>query len=141
MNRLTRDGTAEPISRDQILRRKRGQGNIHFPCSTDHEQDWESYPVDPHSCYMCDHTYMHSLRRPHAVTASFFVLLVFCFIGHVVFSEHFCTNQCRFPLPDGVFSTLCDHGLDFLHQLRAVLMGTKSCTKILNFSTMPSEIS
>ena len=27
---LTRDGTAEPISRDQILRRKRGQGNIHF---------------------------------------------------------------------------------------------------------------
>ena len=28
MSRLTRDGTAEPISRDQILRRERGQGNI-----------------------------------------------------------------------------------------------------------------
>ena len=27
---LTRDGTAEPVSRDQILRRERGQGNIHF---------------------------------------------------------------------------------------------------------------
>ena len=40
MNRLTRDATAEPISRDQILRHVRGQGNIHFPCSADHEQDW-----------------------------------------------------------------------------------------------------
>ena len=29
MGRLTRDGTAEPVSRDQILRREqRGQGNI-----------------------------------------------------------------------------------------------------------------
>ena len=28
---LTRDGTAEPISRDQILRHARGQGNIIFP--------------------------------------------------------------------------------------------------------------
>ena len=30
MSRLTRDGTAELVSRDQILRRERGQGNIHF---------------------------------------------------------------------------------------------------------------
>ena len=37
--RLTRDGTAEPVSRNQILRRERGQGNIHFPCSADHKQD------------------------------------------------------------------------------------------------------
>ena len=21
----------------------------------DHEQDWQPYPVDPYSCYMCDH--------------------------------------------------------------------------------------
>ena len=35
MSRLTRDETAEPVSRDQVLRREhRGQGNIHFPsCS------------------------------------------------------------------------------------------------------------
>ena len=38
MSRLTRDGTAEPVSRDQILRHERGQGNIHFSCSADHEQ-------------------------------------------------------------------------------------------------------
>ena len=31
MSRLTRDGTAEPVSRDQILRRERGQGNTPFP--------------------------------------------------------------------------------------------------------------
>ena len=40
MSRLTRDGKTEPVSRDQILRRKRGQGNIDFPFSADHEQDW-----------------------------------------------------------------------------------------------------
>ena len=47
MSRLTRDGTAEPVSRDQILRRERGQVNINFPCSADHEQDWQPCPVDP----------------------------------------------------------------------------------------------
>ena len=53
MSRLTRDGTAELVSRDQILRRARGQGNIHFPCSADHEQDWQPYPGDPYSA-ICD---------------------------------------------------------------------------------------
>ena len=63
MSRLTRDGTAEPVSRDQILRRERGQGNIIFPRSADHVQDWQLYPVDPYSYYMCedyDHTYIHT---------------------------------------------------------------------------------
>ena len=49
MNRLTRDGTPEPVSRDQILRREqRGLGNFRFPCSADHKQDWQPYPVDPY---------------------------------------------------------------------------------------------
>ena len=38
MSRLTRDGTAEPVSRDQNFRHARGQENTHFPCSADHEQ-------------------------------------------------------------------------------------------------------
>ena len=59
MSRLTRDGTAEPVSRDQILRHERGQGNIYFSCSADHVQDWQPYPVDPCSCYMCDYIYIH----------------------------------------------------------------------------------
>ena len=58
ISRLTRDGTTEPVSRDQILGRERGQENVHFPCSADHEQDCQPYPIDPYSCSMCDHTYM-----------------------------------------------------------------------------------
>ena len=38
LRRLTRDGTAEPVSRDQILRHERGQGKIHISCSVDHVQ-------------------------------------------------------------------------------------------------------
>ena len=71
MSRLTRDGTAEPVSRDQILRHARGQGNVHFPCSADHEQDWQPHPVDPYSAICDDHTYIHTyisyklLAKPH----------------------------------------------------------------------------
>ena len=54
MSRADAGRTAEPVSRDQILRRERGQGNIHFPCSADYEQDWQPYLVDPCSCQMCD---------------------------------------------------------------------------------------
>ena len=54
MSRLTWDGTAEPVSRDQMLRRVRGQRNINFPCSADHEQDWQPYPLSN------DHTHIHA---------------------------------------------------------------------------------
>ena len=56
MSRLTRDGTAEPVSRDEILRGRRGQATNIFPCSADHEQDWQFYPVDPHSPINDDHS-------------------------------------------------------------------------------------
>ena len=55
MSRLTQDGTAEPVSRDQILRHVRRQGNNNFPCSADHDQDWQPYPVDPYSAICDDH--------------------------------------------------------------------------------------
>ena len=41
-----RDGRT--VSRDQILRREWGQGKTHFPCSADHEEDWQSYSVGTH---------------------------------------------------------------------------------------------
>ena len=69
MSRLTRDGTAESVSRDQILRHARGQGNIHFPCSADHEQDWQSYPVDPCSA-ICDDD-DHTLHTVHTTWQGF----------------------------------------------------------------------
>ena len=58
MSRLTRDGTAEPVSRDQILMHVRGKGNINFPYSADHEQDSQPYLVDPYSAICDDHTYI-----------------------------------------------------------------------------------
>ena len=45
-----------PNPSGQILRRERGPGNINVHCSAEHEQDWQPYPVDPYSCFMCDHT-------------------------------------------------------------------------------------
>ena len=76
MSRLARDGTAEPVSRDQILRHERGQGKIIFPVQlitsrignlrvvTNENQyfeiqnleilefwNWQNYPVDPYPCY------------------------------------------------------------------------------------------
>ena len=67
MNRLTRDGTTEPVSRDQILRHARGQGNVHFSCPADHEQDWQPYPVDPYSAICDDHTYIHTYYEPFTI--------------------------------------------------------------------------
>ena len=58
-SRLTRDGTVEFVSRDQILRRERGQGKVYFLCSADNEQDWQPYLVDPYSAVNDDHTYIH----------------------------------------------------------------------------------
>ena len=62
MSRLTRDGTAKPVSRDQIiLRRERGQGIIIFSCLPDHvQEDWQPYPVDPYSAIRDDHTYIYT---------------------------------------------------------------------------------
>ena len=55
-----RDGTAEPVSRDQILRCERREGSVSFPCSADHEQDWQTYLVDPHSAICYDHSYIRT---------------------------------------------------------------------------------
>ena len=44
---LTRDGTAEPASRDQILRRELWQGEVDFRCPAEHNQDWQSYRLIP----------------------------------------------------------------------------------------------
>ena len=53
---------AEPVSRGQIIRHGQGQGNIDFPCSAGHEQDWQPYTVDPY--IICDdHTYILVRRR------------------------------------------------------------------------------
>ena len=80
MNRLTRDGTAEPVSRDQILRHARGQGNVHFPCSADHEQDLQPYPVDPYSAICDDHTNT-SVQHVHPRCVTLLTILATCSSG------------------------------------------------------------
>ena len=61
-SRLTRDGTAELVSRNQILRRERGQGNTNdFPCSADHGRGWKPNPVDPYSCYLVYVMIIHTI--------------------------------------------------------------------------------
>ena len=110
MSRLTRDGTAEPVSRDQILRRERGQGNGYFSCSADHEQDWQPYPVDPYSCYMCDHAYIQQLSQSRCLSLllamSSRVYLFFPPRGHEPpptlrdrFNPHLSLQNRRFPIP------------------------------------------
>ena len=73
MSKLAWDGTAEPVSRHHFFRRERGQINIQFPCSADHEQDWQPYPVDL-SLAICDdhiyiHTYTHNSSTVHKYLA------------------------------------------------------------------------
>ena len=61
MSRLTRDGTAERVSRDQILRHERGQEKfvlIHVSLTT--SKIGKPYPVDPYSATSEDHTYIHT---------------------------------------------------------------------------------
>ena len=98
MSRLTRDGTAEPVSRDQILRHARGQGNIHFPCSADHEQDWQPYPVDPYSAIICDgNTYIHIYICIHTYIyiCILLVQIILCTVAPV-------------PQKEGGLKILCD---------------------------------
>ena len=81
VSRLMRDGTAEPVSRDQILRHEYGQGIIHFPCSADHEQDWQLYPVDPCSYYnICDH-------KTDRYSCSWYVCMFSTYGHHLLIAE------------------------------------------------------
>ena len=98
--------------RDQILRHVRGQGNVHFPCSADHEQDWQPYPVDPYSAMCDDHTYIHippwedqcgewhrmtRMTGPDcAVMCNFINIHTYI---HMVFKRYVCTmDYCRVTL-------------------------------------------
>ena len=77
MSKLTRDGTAEPVSRDQILRRERTSNNSFSLLAADHEKDWQPCPVvraihtnivlHTHT-YRCSYThilriYMHIIQQ------------------------------------------------------------------------------
>ena len=60
MSELTRDGTAEPVSRDEIFGREREQGKKHSSCAADHEQVWQPYPIHPYFTESVDHICIHN---------------------------------------------------------------------------------
>ena len=64
MGRLTRNETAKPVSRDEVFRRGRRQGEKYLPCSAHHEQDWEPCPVDPYTLLKVTtvHAYIHNIH-------------------------------------------------------------------------------
>ena len=74
MSRLTRDGTAEPVSRDQILRREQRQRNIHFSCSVTTSRIGNLAWLILTLAICDDHTYIHTRKvlclpnRPGIVT-------------------------------------------------------------------------
>ena len=54
MSRLTGTGRLN-TSRETKISGAYGDRRIFiFPCSADHEQDWQPYPVDPYSAIICD---------------------------------------------------------------------------------------
>ena len=63
MSRLTRNGTAEPVSRDQILRHARGQGNIIFPVQLTTSRIGNLARLIHTLLYaMTIHTYIHTIN-------------------------------------------------------------------------------
>ena len=64
MSRLTRDGTAEPVSRDQIRRHARGQGNIIFPVQLTTSRIGNLTRLIHTLLYvMTVHTYIHTVKK------------------------------------------------------------------------------
>ena len=59
-NGLTRDRTAEPSSRDQVIMRVRGHGKIHFRCTADNRTGLATITVNVYSAVCYDHLYIHS---------------------------------------------------------------------------------
>ena len=72
MGSLTRDGTAEPVSRDQILRHERERGNVHFSCSADHVQDWHRL-IHTLAIFATIHTYILGIRFNISISTYFFI--------------------------------------------------------------------
>ena len=60
---MARNETAEPVSRDQILRRDRGQGNINFPSSAGQEKVHTNNLTGIIVANKHTHTHTHTFQR------------------------------------------------------------------------------
>ena len=90
LSRLTRDGFAEPVSRDQIPKGERGQGNIQFSCSADHEQIGHLPRLILTLAICDDHTYTCASAATRGYLTSVCILsrfVSFSFSGGIAFHE------------------------------------------------------
>ena len=92
-------------------------GKYSFSCAADHEQDWQPYPVDPYSCYMCDH--------------------VLC----VVFSSHSFWTSGLLDVPAGVTQEEGHTGIliQLLSAVRAFILSREVFSHSFPSSTMKSN--
>ena len=68
---------------------------MNFPCSADHVEDWQPYPVDPYFAMCDDHT-VHTCCRPDSRTC-FFPSFPLLFIWRCLYFRVF-LYHCPFPL-------------------------------------------
>ena len=81
MSGLARDGTAEPVSRNQIFRRERDREISIFPYSADHEQDWQAYPgIHTLLEVMTIHKYILTLPGDDVLCWVLFYSVSFCLL-------------------------------------------------------------
>ena len=64
INGLARDGTTEPVSRDQIIRSERGQGEKMFPISLTTGRVGNQTAIDPFPAERGDHTNLSRFLGP-----------------------------------------------------------------------------
>ena len=69
-------------------------GNINFPCPAHHEQDWQPYPVDPYSYYMCYHTYIHIYISHDLGVALELPCSIYCGVGGLCAQDGRVTYPC-----------------------------------------------
>ena len=115
MSRLKRDGTAELVSRDQILRRERGQGNMFiFPFQlTTSRIDSLTWLIHTLLYVMTTHTYIHA----------------YCQCTNKKWMRGKCTIRCSNYLEDYCTCT---------GELSAVnAVGTQNCVTLNSIATSP----
>ena len=64
MRRLTREGTAEPVSRDQVLRREQGQGKSIFTVQLTTSRIGNLTRLILTLAIFDDHAYIHTYTTP-----------------------------------------------------------------------------
>ena len=107
MSRLTRDWTAEPVSRDQTLRHERRQGNVHFPVQLSPSRIDNLtrliLTLALVSFYLELYIYLFNLEMP-LFPSIFWTTAVFSLYGEYVVRSFLPNNGVFLP---------CNHGLDF----------------------------